>query len=190
MALKLITAPAENPVDSATVKAHLRVIGSSEDSLIAIYTSAATSALDGPTGLLGRALVTQTWEYVLDSFPSEWIELPLPPLQSVTSIKYIDTDGVEQTLSSARYTVDSASDPGGVVVDADGWPETYDTVNAVKIRFVAGYASAADVPAPIRAAMLLHIGDLFENRQIGTERQVFTNPAYDALTYPYRKLGL
>jgi uncharacterized phiE125 gp8 family phage protein len=190
MSLKLITAPAENPVDSATVKAHLRVIGSSEDSLIAIYTSAATSALDGPTGLLGRALVTQTWEYVLDSFPSEWIELPLPPLQSVTSIKYIDTAGVEQTLSSARYTVDSASDPGGVVVDADGWPETYDTANAVVIRFVCGYGAASAVPAPLKSAVLLHAGDLFENRQIGSEKQLFSNEAYDRLTYPYRKLGL
>jgi uncharacterized phiE125 gp8 family phage protein len=190
MSLKLITAPSTNPVDSATVKAHLRVIGSSEDSLIDLYTGAATSALDGPNGLLGRALVTQTWEYSLDSFPSEAIQIPLPPLQSVTSIKYIDTAGAEQTLLNTRYTVDTSGDPGWVIVDADGWPDTFDTANAVVIRFVCGYGVATAVPAPIRAAILLHAGDLFENRQIGSEKQLYSNEAYDRLTFPYRKLGL
>jgi uncharacterized phiE125 gp8 family phage protein len=190
MSLKLITAPATNPVDSATVKAHLRVIGTSEDALIDLYTTAATGALDGVNGLLGRCLVTQTWEYVLDSFPSPEIKIPLPPLQSITSIKYIDTAGAEQTLDSARYAVDTASDPGWVVVDEDGWPDTSDTANAVTIRFVAGYGAAASVPAPLRSAILLHVGDLFENRQIGAEKQLFVNDAYDRLTYPYRKLGL
>jgi uncharacterized phiE125 gp8 family phage protein len=190
MSMKLITAPSVNPVDSATVKAHLRVIGSSEDALITIYTDAATQALDGPNGLLGRALVTQTWEYVLDKFPSAEIKMPLPPIQTVTFVKYLDESGVEQTLDSARYQVDTAGDPGWIVVDADGWPATMDTANAVTIRFVAGYGLAAAVPAPIKSAILLHVGDLFENRQIGAEKQLFVNDAYDRLTYPYRKLGL
>jgi uncharacterized phiE125 gp8 family phage protein len=190
MSLKQITAPSTNPVDSATVKLHLRVIGTTEDTLIDLYTLAAVSALDGPDGLIGRALMTQTWDFALDSFPSTEIKIPLPPLQSVTSIKYLDTSGVEQTLSSARYYVDTASMPGWVVVDADGWPETYDSANAVTIRFVAGYASAALVPAALRAALLLHIGDLFENRQNSTERQLFDNKAYDNLTFPFRILAI
>lgn len=188
MTLKRITAPASEPIDLATAKAHCRVIHSSEDSLIALYIAAAAQALDGPDGLLGRALLTQTWDYSQDGFDGDSIALPLPPLQSVTTVKYLDADGVLQTLDAGRYTVNTAD--GTVTIDADGWPTTQDVPNAVTIRFVAGYASATEVPAPIRAAMLLHIGDLFENRQIGTERQVFTNPAYDALTYPYRKLGL
>ena len=190
MSLKQITAPSTNPVDSATVKLHLRVIGTTEDTLIDLYTLAAVSALDGPEGLIGRALMTQTWDYALDSFPSDEIKIPLPPLQSVTSVKYLDTSGVEQTLSSARYYVDTSSSPGWVVVDSDGWPETYDSANAVTIRFVAGYASAALVPASLRAALLLHIGDLFENRQNSTERQLFSNDAYDRLTYPFRILTI
>ena len=190
MSLKLITAPSTDPVDLATAKAHCRVIGTSEDSLITLYSSAATGNLDGPNGVLGRALVTQTWEYVLDSFPSEAIQMPLPPLQSVTSVKYIDTNGVEQTLSNTRYTVDTSGDPGWVIVDADGWPETMDTANAVTIRFVCGYGAAGLVPAPLRSAILLHIGDLYENRQIGAEKQLYANDAYDRLIFPYRKLGL
>lgn len=190
MSLKLITAPSANPIDSSTVKLHLRVIGTSEDLLIDLYTLAAVSALDGDTGILGRCLMTQTWDYALDNFPSDEIKIPLPPLQSVTSIKYLDETGSEQTLDSSRYFVDSSSVPGWVVVDADGWPTTYDTANAVTIRFVAGYTSAANVPASLKAALLLHIGDLFENRQNSTERQLYSNDAYDRLTYPYRLLGI
>lgn len=190
MALKLINPPAETPIDLALAKAHTRVIGTGQDLLLSFYLEAATSNLDGKEGILGRALVTQTWEYSLDSFPCEVIEIPLPPLQTVTSIKYLDTAGAEQTLSSARYTVDSASEPGRVVIDADGWPDTYDSANAVVIRFVCGYGAATAVPSSLKAAILLNVGDLFENRQTGTAQQVFTNDAADRLTYHYRMLGL
>jgi uncharacterized phiE125 gp8 family phage protein len=190
MSLKLITAPAETPVDLATAKAHVRVIGTAQDDLITLYLNASTGNLDGKDGILGRCLVTQTWEYALDAFPSEEIKIPLPPLQSVVSIKYLDTDGVEQTLSSARYLVDTSGEPGWVVVDEDGWPETYDSANAVKIRFIAGYGAATAVPAALRSAVLLHTGDLFENRQIGNDKQVFVNDAYDRLTWPYRILSV
>jgi uncharacterized phiE125 gp8 family phage protein len=190
MSLKRITAPAETPVDLTTAKAHVRVIGTAQDALLTLYLEAATGNLDGKDGVLGRALVTQTWEYALDSFPSEEIRIPLPPLQSVTSIKYLDTDGVEQTLDSARYLVDTSGEPGWVVVDADGWPDTYDSANAVKIRFVCGYGAGTAVPASLKAAVLLHTGDLFENRQIGVEKQVFENAAYDRLVWPYRIIAL
>ena len=190
MALKRITAPTETPVDLATAKAHVRVIGTAQDSLITLYLEAATANLDGKDGILGRGIVTQTWDYSLDSFPSEAIEIPLPPLQSVTSIKYFDTTGVEQTLSSARYFVDTASEPGWVVVDADGWPSTYDSANSVTIRFVCGYGAATAVPSSLKAAILLAVGDLLENRQTGTDKQIYTNDAADRLTYPYRMLGL
>lgn len=92
----------------------------------------------------------------------------------MTTVKYYDSDNVEQTLSSGRYTVDITSQPARVVIDADGWPEVFDRANAVTVRFVCGYgATADDVPASLRAAMLLHIGDLFENRQNGQAQQVF-----------------
>lgn len=109
----------------------------------------------------------------------------------MTTVKYYDADKVEQTLSSARYTVDTTSEPARVVIDADGWPDTYDRANAVTVRFVCGYgATVDDIPASLRAAILLHIGDLFENRQTGQAQEVYQNPAYDSLTYPYRILSV
>lgn len=189
MSLKLITAPAAEPVDLTLAKAHCRITDSQQDALVTLAIESARQAVDGQNGVLGRALITQTWELVLDCFPSEFIRIPLPPLQSVVSIKYQDPDGIEQTLDPGRYLVDTASQPGGVVVDADGWPETDDTANAVVIRFVAGYgATAASVPAPIRSAILLQVGDLIENRQTQQKDALVMNPAAESLLFPYRML--
>ena len=118
----------------------------------------AMGKFDGPNGVIDRALMPQTWELWLDAFPSDpeklAIELPLSPLQSVTSIKYLNAALAEITLSTSLYTVDAVSEPGMVVPGEDGWPETGDTINAVKIRFVAGYADAASVPGDIKGAII------------------------------------
>ena len=96
MILKRIAAPAAEPVSLATAKAHLRVTHTAEDALIPLYISAAVSKLDGKDGLLGRAMITQDWQLSLDSCPCDGaIELPLPPLQEVTFVKYFDSDNAE-----------------------------------------------------------------------------------------------
>ena len=174
MALRLITAPAVEPISLTEAKAHLRINHTDQDTLIELYIKAATAYVDGENGFLGRALVTQTWELVIDEFPTEGeILLPLPPLQSVTSIEYDDGDGLPQTLATSEYTVDTVSEPGWVTFGEGGWPTTFDGINAVRIRYVAGYSPSSDsppdltanVPASIKAAMLLLIGSMFANRE-------------------------
>lgn len=180
MALKPITAPAVLPLTLAEVKEHLRVDHSDEDNLISLYIQAATSFVDGENGFLGRALVTQTWELVIDTFPTHEIKIPLPPLQEVESVKYDDSDGNEQTLATDGYWVDDALEPGWIVPATAGWPsDVLDAVNAVRVRFIAGYPATEDsppdlranVPASIKHAMLLHIGSMYGQREdmvIGT----------------------
>lgn len=191
MPLRLISGPSETPVTLAEAKAHLRVEHTTDDTLITSLIAAVTAHLDGEAGWLGRALVTQTWELVLDDFPAEGageIRLPLAPLQSVTSIKYDDAALTEQTVSPDDYRVDAVSKvrPGWVVPGSSGWPSVGDTINAVRVRFVCGYGAASAVPAAIKAAMLLIIGGLYENREaIGTVK-VELNPAAQALLAPYR----
>lgn len=159
MPLKLITAPATEPVTLAEAKLHLRVDGVTEDTLITALISAARQDAEHR---LGRALITQTWELTLDAF-TDTIELPRPVLASVTSIKYIDTTGAEITLSSGAYTVDTDSEPGRVYpVYGTSWPDTRDQLNAVRIRYVAG---AASVDTAIKQWMLLRIAALYENRE-------------------------
>jgi len=174
MALRRIAAPAVEPLTLTEVKEHLRVDHNISDSLIQTYIEAATSYIDGEFGLLGRALVTQTWELIIDHFPVHEIKIPLPPLQSVTSIKYDDPDGFEQTLATDQYYVDDASEPAWVVPTTAGWPTAVlQAVNAVRIRYVAGYEAtndsppdlAGNVPGAIKQAMLLLIGNFHEHRE-------------------------
>lgn len=182
MALRLITGPV-NPVTLAEAKAQCRA-NDAEDDLIAIYMASAMEHIDGRNGVLGRAIATQTWELSYDAFPAGPIELPLPPLQSVTSIAYYDADGVLRTLDPTEYVVDTESDPGWVA-PADSWPATYDTLNAVRIRFVAGYETT---PAPVRAAMLLLTGELYAHREGSVEAALTRNPAVERLLFPFKVL--
>ena len=163
MSRKLITAPAVEPISVADAKLHLRVDSSSEDALISLMIQAAREECENE---IRRALITQTWEKYLDSFPAA-IELFYPPLQSVTSISYVDAAGNAQTLAGTEYTVDDKQEPAWIVpADLKFWPLTRCVINAVTVRFVCGYGSAdTAVPKAIRNWLLIRIGDLFLNRQ-------------------------
>jgi len=175
--LSLYAAPGTEPVSLAEAKAHLRVTHTDEDSLIAELIAAARQWFEEQTY---RALVTQTWDLKLDEFPrgEDPIRLPRAPLQSVTSITYTDTVGATQTLAAAAYVVSATRQPG-VIRPAYGyvWPEAQDKPDAVTVRFVAGYGAAAAVPAQIKAAIKLLIGQLYEFREQLTERPTQEIPA-------------
>lgn len=132
---------------------------------------------------LHRYLITQTLDAHLDRFPRhdgrrvhadgccDCVELLLPPLQSVTSITYVDEDGATQTLPTDQYQVDAVSEPARIVPAYNvTWPATRKQPNAVIVRFVAGYGTAAEVPAPIKSWMLMHIKTLYVNRDFGFEK--------------------
>lgn len=155
MALKIFTAPAEEPVTLAEAKLHLRESETARDALILSLIAGATDFAERETG---RRLITQTWDYFLDGFPDWGLEVPYPPLASITSIKYIDTAGAEITLAATEYLVDVKSEPGRVTpAYGKTWPSIRSQVNAVTIRFVCGYGLHAAVPERVRNAQLLHI---------------------------------
>lgn len=193
MALKLITAPATEPVTSTEAKSQLRVDTTADDTLIGTLITAARAHVENH---LRRALITQTWELVLDAFPvGNTLRLPLPPLVSVTSIKYTDEDGNEGTFSSSAYEVDTDSTVGRVrLKSGETWPsETLAAVNGVRVRYVAGYGAASAVPQPIKQAILLLIGTLYENREgtlVAQGVTVMDLPfGVEALLMPYRVFG-
>ena len=162
MSLKIVTPPTAEPVTLLEAKDHLRVDGPDDDALISVLITAARKWAEEYTG---RQFVTATWDWFLDGFcPS--FGVPIPPLQSVTSVKYLDTAGAEQTLDAATYRVDAVSEPGRIALDyGKSWPSTYSVINAVTVRFVAGYGAAGAVPEPIRQAMLILIGEMYEQRE-------------------------
>jgi uncharacterized phiE125 gp8 family phage protein len=192
--LKLILAPDSEPITLVEARLHLRLdatgspLSHPDDALVTALIKAARQHVDGKDGLLARALNTQTWELQLDEFPVSEIRLPLPPLQSVSSVKYDDLAGVEQTVAALDYTVDTVTPPGWVIpVTGKSWPATMETPNAVRVRYVAGYGDAAAVPEPIKAAMKLLIGHWYENREeVNVGQVTSTVPmAAEALLSPY-----
>lgn len=136
-----------------------------------------SSAREWLEDYLARSIGTQTLELALDVFP-EAIQLT-PYVQSVTSIKYIDTEQVEQTIDPNDYTLDNYSSPSWVVPAYNKvFPTVLNIPNAVKVRYVSGYDVDNPCPSVLKAAMLLMIGNLYENRQedvVGATRISFNS---------------
>ncbi|MGQ3041108.1 MAG: head-tail connector protein [Brevundimonas sp.] len=180
-------APAQTPVTLAEAKAHCRVDHSDEDSLITSLIGAAVAELDGWAGSLGRCLVTQTWAQDFDGFPLR-LRLPLPAA-TIVSVTYVDTDGSAQTLAEDRYEL--RRDALGSFVEpafSYSWPAVRAQSASVTVTFTAG-ASAADVPASIKTAILLRVADLYQNREaVGAELK--PSPTIRALLAPFTAAGL
>lgn len=180
---KVTSEPAVEPITQTEAKLHLRVDHSDENDLIDILRQAARETVEQHTN---RSMITQTRTIKMDYFPcGETLFLTHAPVQSVTSVKYYDEDNVEQTLSSSDYWVDTNSNIPRIVVK-DSWPGTYDRPNAVEVIYVCGYGAAgSNVPRPLRAAMLLILGHLYENReQVGSAKHEIPFGA-DVLLGPY-----
>ena len=183
-------APAVPLLTIEDVKAHLRVDHADEDALISGLIDAAAAHLDGYGGILGRALVTQTWAVDFPTFTNR-MDVPLGPIQSAT-IQYYDSLNAQQTLATSVYAV--LSDGLGPYVTLkynQQWPQTYTRDDAVRITWVAGYGTAAAVPAAIRSAMLLLIAHWYDNRAaVSVGDSVSEMPfAVASLLAPFRRVG-
>lgn len=125
--------------------------------------------------VVGKSLMTQTLTLKRDAFPcgGEAIRLPRSPVQSVTSVSYVDTAGTTQTLSGALYQSDVASLPPRIaMLNQQPWPLADMRLSAVTVIYVAGYASAALVPETIKQAMHLLIAHWFNNREAAGDARV------------------
>jgi uncharacterized phiE125 gp8 family phage protein len=159
----------------AEAKLHCRVDLDDDDTLLTRLIVAARQKAEAKQK---RALVTQTWDLKLDKFPAAWpitventlvgrapIGIPLPPLQSIVSINYVDLAGNTQALSSSNYQVVPGNP--GFVVPAYGmtWPSTRRQPDAVTVRFTAGYGEASAIPSATKAAIFLIVGHLYKYRE-------------------------
>ncbi len=187
MTLILIDPPASPPVTLEEAKAHCRVDDDYEDAWFETAIAVATEALDGTEGLLGRALVTQTWCLTLERFPSV-ISVPLPPCQSVSAIAYRDPAGAARTLDPADYQlVGTGGMAAARILPAPGksFPSVLAGPEAVTVTFVAGRPRPAP---PLRMAILMHVAHLWANREsvmVGAGAMA-TPQGYDDLVLPYR----
>lgn len=138
MSITLVNAPTTAPIHLDEVKSHLRVDHTSEDDLI---TGLIRSAVARAESLANLSLLTRVYDYRLNSFPCRsFIRLPHAPLRTVASIQYVDTNGATQTWDAANYTVDPYVEPGRIYpAYNETWPTTRSYINAVTVRFTAGY---------------------------------------------------
>lgn len=176
-------------------KAHCRIDHADDDAFITTLIAAVESHLDGYWGILGRALVNQTWKITTDEWPSsiDGLRLPFPSVQSVTTVKYYDSLNVQQTWPSPNYFLrEDPLSPYLEWVQNVSFPTIYDRDDSIEVTFVAGYGAAAnDVPAAIRAGALMMVGGLYEMRESAlVGDSIAENPAVQSLLAPFRRIGL
>lgn len=163
MAWKVTTPPAETPVTLTEARNHLKEPPTEDNDLITRQIAAATQYLEYFTG---RKFITQTVTEYWDAWPSGNIELSVFPVISVSSVKYLDANGTLQTWDAANYVTDLVSRKSRIA-PAYGltWPTIREQINAIQVACVVGYGAAAAVDAKIKAAILLIVGELYENRE-------------------------
>lgn len=150
------------PVTLERAKQQLRVDFDTDDALIELYISAARSHCES---LIGYALVNKTVRTTFDCF-GPYLSLIGPEL-SITSVKYRNTDHVETTLATSQYTTSPGRTLRIYPATDDGWP---DDVATTPGAVVVEHKTKADVTDNARAAILLMVTDLYENRSDGVRR--------------------
>lgn len=189
------------PISLQAMKQHLRVDGAQDDDIITAYINTAVEAVKQYTR---RAIKTETFVFKADGFADangddrllqlgpgvhtgsrpyllgggETLDLPFPPLQSVTSLVTYDRGNNALTFSASLYGVDLQS--GRIYLnEGETWPSDLRAQDAVEITYVAGYGSA-NIPAPILQAIRLHVEGMYDGTCMGLSADIM------GLLAPYR----
>lgn len=163
---KVVTAPVVEPITVEEVRLFCRIDTEDEDSLIIDFIK---GVRENAELFLGRALINQTIRMVMDYWPGIEVELPQPPLSSITSIETIDEDDTATTYSSSNYFAVTESIPGKVVIKRGSTSpiNTERDSAGYRITYVAGYgAKSTDVPQAIREGLKMWVASAYENRII------------------------
>jgi hypothetical protein len=179
-----VTASTDAPITSIVdIKQFLRVDTSDDDVVIYAYMDTAAEALKQ---YLRVALLTETFVFKADGFAyvdaddrilalgpgihtasrpyllggGETLDIPFPPLQSVTSVVTYDRGNNASTYSASNYEVDLQS--GRIYLnDGSTWPSDLRAQDAVEVTYVAGYGSGS-IPAPIVQAFRMYVEQLYD----------------------------
>lgn len=162
MTYEITAQPAAEPLSTEEVRQFLNLTTTDDDAMLGVFIQAAREWAEKTTGrAVISTVITQYW----DQWPTNWT-LGISPVSGVTEIKYKDTDGVTQTWATSNYTADTVSIPARIwPTDSVEYPELGNYPNAVWVKYTAGVAAPAEVPADMKAAMLQKIAFLYENRE-------------------------
>lgn len=174
-ASKVSSGPASEPLTLTEAKTWLKIESdiTEDDSLITALISSARSEIEQTTGI---AFFTQTIEDVIDEWPEKTSDnshrtfyLLRFPVQSVSSVTYVDSDGVEQTLNTSLYHVDLHSNACGISLTGT-LPAIKDQPNAIKVTYVAGWSAVGSIPKDLTTAMQLMMTYQYEKRADSVKR--------------------
>lgn len=192
MPLILTAGPSAEPISLDEAKAHCRVDGDAEDTLIASLVLAARLHIER---CLDVALISQSWSLYLDQWPERGsVELPLAPLLSLNAVRLYGPTGSSMTLDPALFDVDAYSRrPRLSRREGQSWPLPGRCVNGIEIAFTAGYGpDPEDVPMPLRLAIKMLVAHWHEAREpvLLGETAVPVPSTIASLLGPYRTLKL
>lgn len=160
----LVTGPTGYPITVPEVRSQLRLDGSEEDDW---FRDKIIEAVEAGEDFCWSRFVTQTWKQYEDGL-SDPMFLRHGPVQSITSITYVDSAGDTQTASSSLY---EQGDKNGLPLVrlkySRSWPAVRGHDDDVQITYVCGYGVASAVPAQIKAALRLYVAHGYLHRDEG-----------------------
>lgn len=167
---KVSTGPASEVISLATAKAHLKMDDTDADD--ALIEAIITAARQHVEQMCATALIQQTITEKFPCFSSRGMALSISPVAEVSAVQYLDGAGTLQTLSTDVYGVNTFTKPGSIYLRyGQLFPLTRDEPNAVTVTYTAGYGEASgDIPKPIMQAILLMVGDMYQNREDTVKR--------------------
>jgi len=178
----ITVSPEFSPVTISEARLHLDLDDNYYDQQLDTLIKVSTRRLEQDTR---RSLVTQTHVLSMDTFPSNGIiELPTAPVQSVTSVTYVDTADATQTFSSSKYSVDSNNTPSRIVLnDGESFPTVRGHYDDVKVTYISGYGSTvASVDPVAKFAILMLVSHLFNSPSVTAHGSVNIVPVgYESL---------
>lgn len=168
-------APTQEPITLDEAKLFMHILEDDENTLIETMIAAAREYAENYTN---RQLELATFELTTDCFIQDFT-LPKTPVQSITKIEYMDTDGNYQILDSADYYLYYENEIAKIYFESI--PSYKMHKQALKITFTAGYTTT---PKSIKTYMKMLVSTMYENREayvIGARVETKANPMLDKM---------
>tara|TARA_R110000824_G_scaffold80166_4_gene201823 strand:- start:2361 stop:2939 length:579 start_codon:yes stop_codon:yes gene_type:complete len=162
--LKVETPAATEILTTAEVKLHLKVDTSADDTLILNLIKAATQSAE----IFTNRFFIETEVYMNCDQWHEISPLYKSPVLEMVNVKYYDSASDSHTLlNGTNYILDNSAKPARLTKSVTGeFPGLSERKPAINIRYKVGFGeTASDVPEGIKQAVLLTIGNWYENRQ-------------------------